>query len=145
MDPDFSRPSTQTKISSRFCSRLRFTSVRANNVDRNAALKEAELYYSEHPGSPSAVRRPRLSVRSGVWIALLGRSLQEGIAGFGPTVERALCAFDVQYRSTLRLQNPNHNAQIPTKSKDVTRRVENPNASDFNFQDGPLILFDLGN
>jgi len=48
------------------------------------------------------VRRPRLSVRSGNWIALLGRNLQEGIVGFGSTVEGALRAFDVQYLAAVR-------------------------------------------
>jgi hypothetical protein len=47
------------------------------------------------------VRRPKLFVRSGVWIALLGRSVREGIAGFGPTIEAALRAFDAQYLNTL--------------------------------------------
>jgi hypothetical protein len=32
-----------------------------------------------------------------VWIALLGRSVREGIVGFGPTIEAALRAFDAQY------------------------------------------------
>jgi hypothetical protein len=71
-------------------------------ADKKAALERAEVYYAEHPGSPSAVRRPKLSVRSGTWIALLGRSVQGGIAGFGPTVERALRAFDAQYLNALR-------------------------------------------
>jgi hypothetical protein len=38
-----------------------------------------------------------LLVRGGVWIALLGPSISEGIAGFGCTVEAALRAFDAQY------------------------------------------------
>jgi hypothetical protein len=36
-----------------------------------------------------------------MWIALLGRNIQEGIAGLGPTVERALRAFDLQYLAAL--------------------------------------------
>ena len=76
--------------------------MRMRDIDGKAALEQAEVYYAEHPGSPSAVRRPRLSARSGTWIALLGRSIQEGIAGFGPTVERALRAFDAQYLNALR-------------------------------------------
>src|SRR5262249_48939470 len=36
------------------------------------ALEEMELYCTAHPGSPSATRRPALSIRSGLWIALLG-------------------------------------------------------------------------
>jgi hypothetical protein len=43
-----------------------------------------------------------LFVHSGVWIALLGRSVRHGIAGFGPTIETALRAFDMQYVNSLR-------------------------------------------
>lgn len=66
------------------------------------ALERAALYFAAHPGSPSAVRSPKLSHRCGVWVALLGRNLREGIAGMGPTVETALRAFDVHYLNTLR-------------------------------------------
>jgi hypothetical protein len=70
--------------------------------DKVAARQRAELYYELHPGSPSAVRSPRIFAKSGVWVALLGRSVTEGIAGFGPTVEAALRAFDAQYLNILR-------------------------------------------
>ena len=66
------------------------------------ALEEMELYCAAHPGSPSATRRPALSTRSGLWIALLGPSLEEGIVGIGYTVEAALRAFDAQYVAGLR-------------------------------------------
>ena len=61
------------------------------------ALEEMESYCAAYPGSPSATRRPALSIRSGLWIALLGPSLEEGIVGIGYTVESALRAFDRQY------------------------------------------------
>jgi len=38
------------------------------------ALEEMKSYCALHPGSPSAARRPALSIRSGLWIALLGPS-----------------------------------------------------------------------
>jgi len=66
------------------------------------ALERAELYFMAHPGTPSAVRRPQLMLRSGKWIAWVGRSLRDGIAGFGPTVEAALRAFDAEYVAALR-------------------------------------------
>src|SRR6266700_5751897 len=66
------------------------------------AVEEMQLYRAAHPGSPSAVRQPRLFVRGQLWIALLGPSVEEGIVGFGPTVEAALRAFDVQYLAGLR-------------------------------------------
>ena len=67
-----------------------------------AAMEQMELYYQAHPGSPSAVRRPRLFVRGDLWVALLGPSVEEGIVGIGPTVTAALRAFDAQYLAGLR-------------------------------------------
>lgn len=67
-----------------------------------AATEQMDLYCAAHPGSPSAVRRPRLFVRSELWIALLGPSLEEGIVGIGPTVAAALRAFDTQYLAGMR-------------------------------------------
>jgi hypothetical protein len=68
----------------------------------SAAMEQMELYCVAHPGSPSAVRRPRLLFRSELWIALLGPSIEEGIVGIGPTIAAALRAFDVQYLAGLR-------------------------------------------
>jgi hypothetical protein len=62
-----------------------------------AAVEQMEHYCLEHPGSPSAVRRPQLFFRGDLWIALLGPTLAEGIVGIGSTVGAALRAFDVQY------------------------------------------------
>jgi hypothetical protein len=67
-----------------------------------AAMEQMELYCQAHPGSPSAVRQPRLFVRGELWIALLGPSVEEGIVGIGPTVTAALRAFDAQYLAGLR-------------------------------------------
>src|ERR1700760_215842 len=66
-----------------------------------AAAERAELYFRCRPGSPSAVRRPRLVFRSGRWIALLGNSKQDGISGAGSTVEEALREFDSHYLEAL--------------------------------------------
>lgn len=62
-----------------------------------AAMEQMEVYFLAHPGSPSAVRCPRLFIRGELWIALLGPSVEEGIVGIGPTVAAALRAFDAQY------------------------------------------------
>ncbi len=67
-----------------------------------AAMEQLELYCEAHPGSPVAVRRPRLFVRGELWIALLGPSVEEGILGIGSTVTAALPAFDAQYLAGLR-------------------------------------------
>lgn len=66
-----------------------------------AAKERMELYRAAHPGSPAAVRRPRLFMRSELWIAILGPSAGEGIVGIAPTVEAALRAFDVEYLARL--------------------------------------------
>lgn len=70
-------------------------------IQQLAGQERAELYFRAHPGSPSAVRRPQLSIRSGIWIALLGSQIDIGIAGCGPTVEAALSSFDEQYLAAL--------------------------------------------
>ncbi len=73
-----------------------------NGFEEQAAQQRMEMYWEAHPRSPSAVRRPRLYKRGQTWVVLLGPNLQEGIAGFGPTVESALRAFDTQYLNSLR-------------------------------------------
>lgn len=43
---------------------------------------------------PSVLFRPALSADGTSWCALLGVNLQEGVAGFGDTPEKAMRAFD---------------------------------------------------
>jgi hypothetical protein len=62
-----------------------------------AAMQEMHSYCQAHPRSPSAMRRPELSIRGDLWIALLGPSVEKGIVGIGPNVASALRAFDTQY------------------------------------------------
>jgi hypothetical protein len=72
-------------------------------VDRTlAAMEEMERYCTAHPGSPAAVRRPRLSIRGRTFVALLGPAIEEGIASFGDSVQAALRAFDAQYSRALK-------------------------------------------
>ena len=63
---------------------------------------EVKRYCDEHPRSASAVRRPRVMVRGRSFIALLGSTLEDGIAGIGSSVSAALRAFDVQYSNSLK-------------------------------------------
>jgi hypothetical protein len=67
-----------------------------------AAMQRMELYYMAYPGGPSAVQRPRLSMRGKMWTARLGSNLRDGIIGFGQTVEAALNDFDAKYLRALR-------------------------------------------
>jgi hypothetical protein len=71
-------------------------------MDRTTlAVETMERYCVAHPDSPVAVRRPKLFFKSGTWIALLGDNIEDGIAGFGSSVEGALRAFDLVYRRAL--------------------------------------------
>jgi len=65
------------------------------------AIQEMERYCLAHPNSPAAIRHPRLSIRGQTFVALLGPSIEEGISGFGDTVQAALRAFDLQYSRSL--------------------------------------------
>ena len=76
-----------------------------------ASVEEMDQYLMEHPGSPSAVRRPQLFFRGDLWIALLGPNIEEGIVGIGSTVRAALRAFDVQYFAGQRSPNERINSQ----------------------------------
>ncbi len=74
-----------------------------NDTAKSAeALAEMERYCKEHPRSPSAVRRPRIMIRGRSCVALLGSTLEDGIAGIGSSVRGALRAFDVQYSNSLK-------------------------------------------
>ena len=62
--------------------------------------RDGTLLHSACPES-AATRRPRLSIRGRTFVALLGPAIEEGIAGFGDTVQAALRAFDAQYSRAL--------------------------------------------
>ena len=72
-----------------------------NGKNGEAASQRMELYCMKHPGTPSAVRSPKLFFKSGTWVALLGDNIEDGITGFGSSIEGALRAFDLVYRQSL--------------------------------------------
>ena len=93
-------------------------------LEAMAAHERAELYFAAHPGSPAAVRRPHLSIRSGTWVAVLGRNVQNGIVGIGATVESALRAFDDQYLAALRPPEERRAASNPIDTdKRISRKA----------------------
>jgi len=65
------------------------------------AMQEMESYCAAHPNAPVSIRHPRLFVRGRTFVVLLGPSIEEGITGFGDTVQAALSAFDRQYSLSL--------------------------------------------
>ena len=88
-----------------------------------ASVEQMEHYCLEHPGSPSAVRRPQLFFRGDLWIALLGPSVAEGIVGIGSTVPAALRAFDAQYLAGQSSPNDRVSSQMkPRQSYTVQLR-----------------------
>lgn len=46
---------------------------------------------------PSVLFRPQLSLDGDKWCALYGENLQDGVAGFGETPEKAMLDFDQQW------------------------------------------------
>jgi hypothetical protein len=80
--------------------RLHSLDPHSNGADEDALL--VEQYFADHPGSPSAVRQPKILRQGDTFIALLGPDIQHGIVGFGNTVGSALRAFDFQYLRMLR-------------------------------------------
>ena len=94
--------------------------MKTKNVKRSEeAIKGAENYFAAHPGSPSALRRPKLRIRSGTCFATLGWTF-ERIVGVGMTVEGAFRSFDAQYLAALR---PRAKGE-PHCIKSVCRRLE---------------------
>ena len=75
-----------------------------NNDLDEAVLRVYEEYCAQHPGSPTAVRRPRILVDRGRYVALLGRTVKRGILGFGSSVTAALRAFDDLYLRSHQLR-----------------------------------------
>lgn len=97
----FCKGANQLQARSRCPSVSMSSDTRAIEKQReDEAAAELESYCKEFPKSPSALRRPRVMLRGSSWIALLGSTLQDGIAGIGSTVRSALRAFDAQYTST---------------------------------------------
>ena len=78
------------------------TAKQSETDEAAAVMAEVERYCAEHPRSPTARRRPRVMVRGRNCIALLGSTLEDGIAGIGSSVRSALHAFDVQYSNSLK-------------------------------------------
>ena len=81
------------------------------------ASEEMESYCAAHPDTPTAVRRPVLLTRTGLWIALLGPTMEEGIVGIGYTVELALRAFDRQYMAGQHPRSGNFSLRLQTAAR----------------------------
>jgi hypothetical protein len=47
---------------------------------------------------PSVIYRPKLFIDGNQWCALYGENIQDGVAGFGETPEKAMVDFDRNFR-----------------------------------------------
>ena len=50
---------------------------------------------------PSVLYRPRLFIDGDKWCALYGENIQDGVAGFGSSPERAMLDFNNQWSKTI--------------------------------------------
>lgn len=76
------------------------TALRGANLSHYAervmyAAQEAVSEYMR----PSAVYKPKITKDGNQWCALLGDNLQEGVAGFGDTPNKACYAFDAAWNT----------------------------------------------
>lgn len=63
--------------------------------------QEASAYAADAAAAgtrPSVLYRPAISLDGNEWCALYGDNLQEGVAGFGPSPEKAMADFDANWR-----------------------------------------------
>ena len=61
------------------------------------ATAQVEYWAAEDLRTPHVLLRPRIYIDGNQWCALYGENLQDGIAGFGDTVELAMLDFDKNY------------------------------------------------
>ena len=94
------------------------------NKGHLTTLTEFSSYCEQHPRSPAAIRLPKITRRGGYWVALLGATLETGIAGIGRTVGAALGAFDRQYLNLLQpgARAAARDSSATASSRERTRR-----------------------
>ena len=68
-----------------------------NACQVHMATAQVEYWAAEDLRTPHVLLRPRIYIDGNQWCALYGENLQDGIAGFGDTVELAMLDFDKNY------------------------------------------------
>lgn len=66
------------------------------NEQMNAAILAANA--AEAQNRPSFLFRPKLKRDGNTWCALYGDNIQEGVAGFGSSPEKAMADFDKNWK-----------------------------------------------
>lgn len=69
------------------------------NAQWNAALM-AQIS-AEKQGKPHTLMRPKIYLDGDHWCALYGENLQDGVAGFGESPEKAMEDFDKNWESVI--------------------------------------------
>ena len=55
---------------------------------------DAERFLKRNARTPAARLRPHIGISGSTWMAMIGKSVQHGLVGFGHTPRRALHAFN---------------------------------------------------
>lgn len=71
----------------------------STDLDNKAA--EEKYWRAERMNTPSFMLKPRLSIDGDQWCALHGENLQDGIAGFGDSPDKAYLDFDKNWTMKL--------------------------------------------
>lgn len=68
----------------------------ASLEEYNAAYEHAAR--AKAMNTPSFMLRPSISLDGDKWCVLYGENIQDGVAGFGDTPEKAMSAFDLAWK-----------------------------------------------
>lgn len=79
--------------------------IAANAIAMHAEQARHEICFAAGEyARPSVLYRPCLSRDGNQWCALYGTNLQDGVAGFGASVDEAMRDFDTQWHK--RIEEP---------------------------------------
>ena len=78
----------------------------AERLGNEYALYRRKEDIAIEQAQPSMVLRPRLSIDGNQWCALYGDNVQNGVAGFGSSPEKAYADFDRAWREDLGKSKP---------------------------------------
>lgn len=77
----------------------------ANQI--NIVAQDFSLAAYEHK-RPSVLYKPSIYIDGDLWCALYGENLQDGVAGFGETPEKAMIDFDINWLNRKPRLNHDH-------------------------------------
>lgn len=75
----------------------------------NSICHAADMAYAtiaNDAGMPHVLMRPKLSIDGNQWCALYGDNLQDGVAGFGDSPQKAMADFDKNWWASLPPSGP---------------------------------------